>query len=57
MKSFNLIGIIAVTLAVTGLIINIGHFFENKYIGWAFIWAGLALAVISMWVNIQKHKR
>ncbi|MBD1396678.1 hypothetical protein H9Q13_05825 [Pontibacter sp. JH31] len=57
MKSFNLIGIIAVVLAVAGAVINIGHFFESKYVGWAFIWAGLALAVLSMWMNIRKHKR
>jgi hypothetical protein len=57
MKSFNLIGIIAVILAVAGFVINVGHFFESKYIGWAFIGAGLALAVINTWVNIRKHKR
>jgi hypothetical protein len=57
MKSFNLLGIIAVTLAIAGLVITIGNFFESRYIGWAFIGAGLALAVINTWVNIQKHKR
>jgi hypothetical protein len=57
MKSFNLMGIIAVTLAIAGLVINVGHFFESRYVGWAFIGAGLALAIISMWLNIRKHKR
>ncbi|MDX5418219.1 MAG: hypothetical protein LPK09_03305 [Hymenobacteraceae bacterium] len=57
MKSFNLIGIIAVVLAVAGAVINIGHFFESKYVGWGLIWAGLALAIVSMSVNIRKHKR
>ena len=55
MKSFNLVSILAVVLAVSGAIISIGHFFENRYIGWAFIGAGLALAIVSTWWNIRKH--
>ena len=57
MKPYNLVGIVAVILAVTGAIISIGHFFENKYIGWAFIGAGLGLAIINTWLNIRKRKR
>lgn len=57
MKSFNLLGFIAVLLAVAGAVISIGHFFENKYIGWAFIGAGLALAIFNTWWNIRKHGR
>lgn len=57
MKSFNLVGFLAVLLAVAGAVISIGHFFENKYIGWAFIGAGLALAIFNTWWNIRKHKR
>lgn len=57
MKSYNLVSILAVILAVSGAIISIGHFFENKYIGWAFIGAGLALAIVSTWWNIRKHGR
>ncbi|WP_299987337.1 hypothetical protein [uncultured Pontibacter sp.] len=57
MKSFNLAGIVAVVLAIAGLVINVGHFFESRYIGWAFIGAGLALAVINTWLSIRKHKR
>ncbi|MBF8963656.1 hypothetical protein I0P70_10390 [Pontibacter sp. FD36] len=57
MKYFNLAGIVAVVLAIAGLVINVGHFFESRYIGWAFIGAGLALAVINTWLNIRKHKR
>ncbi|MCP2043422.1 hypothetical protein [Pontibacter sp. HSC-36F09] len=57
MTSFNLVGFFAVLLAVAGAIISIGHFFENKYIGWAFIGAGLGLSIINTWWNIRKHKR
>jgi uncharacterized membrane protein len=57
MKTSNLVGIIAVTLAIAGLVITLGQFFENKYIGWAFIATGLALAVINTWYNIRKHRR
>jgi hypothetical protein len=57
MKNFNLAGILAVTLAIAGLVITIGQFFESRYIGWAFIGAGLAIAVINTWLNIRKHKR
>ncbi|WP_299703147.1 hypothetical protein [uncultured Pontibacter sp.] len=57
MKSFNLIGIIAALLAVAGAVINIGHVFDNKYIGWAMIGAGLALAIANTWYNIRKHRR
>jgi hypothetical protein len=57
MKSYNLGGIIAVALAIAGLVITIGQFFESRYIGWAFIGTGLALAVINTWLNIRKHKR
>jgi hypothetical protein len=56
-KTVNFIGIIAVLLAVTGAVISIGHFFENKFIGWAFIGAGLALAIANTWFNIRKHRR
>lgn len=57
MKSFTPLGIISIVLAVAGAVISIGHFFENRLIGWGFIYAGLALAIISMWLNIRKHKR
>ncbi|MHC2990989.1 hypothetical protein OB13_05100 [Pontibacter sp. HJ8] len=56
-KTINYIGIIAVLLAVTGAVINIGHFFDNKFIGWSFIWSGLALAIANTWYTIRKHRR
>lgn len=56
-RIYRLIGIIAVVMALTGAVISIGHFFDNKYIGWALIGAALALAIINVWLNIRYYRR
>ena len=56
-KIYQLVGIVAVVMALTGAVISIGHFFDNQLIGWALIGASLVLAIGNVWLNIRRYRR